>query len=102
MVKLLAAQKVQLREGGACLMISGSFSESPSAVQQIRDWGKDIAKRILKAFNLYHRGQFWGWQRTQSEYRELMTKAGYIDVVDSFIETPNQQTYFIEGRKLPE
>jgi hypothetical protein len=100
MVSLLSHLKAQLREGGACLMISASFLERSSVVHQIKDLGKDIAKRILGSFGLYHRGQFWGWQRTQSEYRELMTRSGYCDVVDGFIETPNQRTYFIEGRKV--
>jgi hypothetical protein len=103
MISLLSDQKAQLRVGGACLMISASFlEECPSAIQKIKDGGEDIGKRILEAFGLYRRGQFWGWQRTESEYQELMTKAGYIDVADGFIQTPNQRTYFIEGRKSPE
>jgi len=103
MISLLSDQKAQLCEGGVCLLISASFlEECPSAIQQIRGWGKDVAKRILEAFGLYHRGQFWGWQRTQSEYRELMIKAGYSDVADGFIETQNQRSYFIEGRNLAE
>ena len=103
MIKLLSDQNAQLREGGACLLISASFlEECPPAIQKIKGWGKGIVKRVLEAFDLYHRGQFWGWQRTKLEYRELMAKAGYIDVADGFIETPNQRTYFIEGRKSAE
>jgi hypothetical protein len=103
MIKLLSDLKAQLCEGGACLLISASFMEECfSAIQKIKCWVKDIIKRVLEAFGLYRRGQFWGWQRTQSEYRELMTKAGYIGVVDGFIETPNQRSYFIEGHKSTE
>jgi len=100
MIRLLSAQKAQLREGGSCLLISASFlEESLSAIQKVKSEGKDIIKRVLEAFGVYRRGQFWGWQRTQLEYRELMTQAGYVDVVDGFIATQNQRTYFIEGRK---
>jgi hypothetical protein len=102
MINLLSELKAKQRVGGACLLISGSFLEECSAIQKIKGGAKDIIKRVLGAFGLYHLGQFWGWQRTRSEYRELMTKACYSDVVDGFIETPNQRTYFIEGRKSAE
>jgi len=99
MISLLSDLKCQLREGGICLLISASFlEECRSPIQKIIGCIKDFVKNILELFNLYNRGQFWGWQRTQSDYLELMSKACYKDVVDGFIETPNQRAYFIEGR----
>lgn len=59
---------------------------------------KQAVKTLLRVVGLYHRGQFWGWQRTRSEYRELMRAAGYLQVDDGFIETSDQRTYFIKGR----
>lgn len=100
MITLLRGLKSQLCEGGACLLISASFlDKSPQLAERIKDWGKRMVKHVLEKLGVYHRDQFWGWKRTRSEYRELMCKAGYFSISDGFIETPNQHSYFIEGRK---
>jgi hypothetical protein len=101
MVKLLSDQQNYLCKDGTLIMLSASFlEESSSVIQQTKLWGKDIVKQLLEVCGLYHRGQFWGWQRNQSEYRELMASAGYVEVADGFIETQHQRTYYIEGHKL--
>ena len=100
MIDLLADQKALLRKNGSCIMISESFlKESSSAIQKGKDVVKVGIKHILEKLGFYHRGQFWGWQRTQLEYQELMIKAGYSDVQDGFIETRTKRLYFIEGHK---
>jgi hypothetical protein len=99
LITLLADMKTQLCEGGACLLISASLQdESLSLPRRINDWCKEMAKRVLETVGMYHRGQFWGWLRTQSDYRELMRRAHYHHVTDGFIQTRNLRMYFIEGR----
>ena len=100
MIALLSDQRAQLRDGGACLLVSSSFlPESSSVLQRVMSQGKDAAKWMLEKIGLRHRGQFWGWMRTQTEYRELMSGAGYVEVTDGFIQAPSQRSYFIEGRR---
>lgn len=60
---------------------------------RIKGWGKDVAKRLLETAGLYRRGQFWGWHTIG-----IPGSAGYLGVTDGFIQTPNERTYFIEGR----
>lgn len=99
MIALLSDLKKKLCKSGTCLMISASFlEEAPKFAEQIKDWCKETIKHVLEKIGAYHRDQFWGWKRTQAEYRELMRKAGYHSMTDGFIETPNQHSYFIEGR----
>ncbi len=99
MIDLLSDLKKKLRQSGTCLMISASFlEETPKFAERIKCRGKEAVKHVLERWGLYHRDQFWGWKRTRSEYRELMRKAGYLSISDGFIETPNQRSYFIEGR----
>jgi len=86
LIPLIADLKTELREGRTCLLISFSFLErTPPLIQQIMGWGKAMAKRVLGTFDIYHRGQFWGWGRTQSECRELMRRAGYLGMTDGSI-----------------
>ncbi|CAG1006140.1 hypothetical protein ANRL2_04558 [Anaerolineae bacterium] len=99
MIDLLVEQRSRLVPSGACLMISASYLEEDVPVpERIKVVVKHAVKALLSAAGLYHRGQFWGWMRTRSEYRELMREAGYSQVEDGFIETSNQRTYFIKGR----
>lgn len=96
---ILADMKNKLRAGGVCLIISASFQDQAAPlIKKIKVFGKELIECTLEYFGFFHRGQLWGWKRTQLEYRNLMHKAGYIEVNDGFIETPNQRTYFIEGR----
>lgn len=99
MINLLVEQRSRLAPSGTCLMISASYLDKDVPIPaQIKAVVKHAVKTLLSVAGLYHRGQFWGWMRTRSEYRELMRDAGYSQVEDGFIETPNQRTYFIKGR----
>jgi hypothetical protein len=98
MIGLLSALRSRLQPGASVLLISASFLVPPATLHRTKDWLKDQAKTVLEAVGLYHRGQFWGWQRTQEEYRAVMHRAGYASVSDGFIETAGACTYYIEGR----
>ena len=100
MVEILKEQLPLLVPSGTCLMISASyFEEDLPVAEKMRILGKEVIKHSLRYFGLFRRdrGQFWGWKRTRSEYRDLMQSAGYFSIKDGFIETPNQRTYFIRG-----
>ena len=97
MIDLLVKQRGQLAPAGICLMISASYLEE-SVPARIKAALKQTAKDLLRIVGVYNRGQFWGWQRTRSEYRDLMRAAEYRKVEDGFIETANQRTYFIKGQ----
>lgn len=99
MISLLVEQRSRLTPSGTCLIISASYlDEDAPAPTRIKAEVKHAVKALLSATGLYHRGQFWGWMRTRSEYRDLMRVAGYSQIEDGFIETLNQRTYFIKGR----
>ncbi|MBI4936663.1 MAG: methyltransferase domain-containing protein [Nitrosomonadales bacterium] len=98
MIDLLAQQRCRLAPSGTCLIISASYlNEGMPMSVRIKAVVKHAIKALLSSAGFYHRGQFWGWMRTRSEYRDLMLGAGYSQVEDGFIETPNQRTYFIRG-----
>jgi len=102
LIQMLSYYKRFLRDGGLCIIISESFQESLPPFQTAQEWLKGIIKPYLEQFGLYVRGQFWGWQRTQNEYRTLMNKSGYAGIVDGFIQTSSQNKYFIKGLKKSE
>lgn len=103
LVGLLAALRPFLSpRGGECLLISGSFQDTPATLKE-----KAISfVRVLKAFvaaaldscGLRPRGQFWGWTRTQKDYQTLMRRAGYGDIRDGFVDRDKRVHYWIAGR----
>ena len=98
LVCLLSSLRPFLKNGkkqGECLLISASFLEVPETIKhKIRG----VVKIVLSKIGLYEMGQFWGWQRTQNEYRLLMQKAGYEDIKDGFIENREEKSYWISGQ----
>jgi hypothetical protein len=104
LVGLLAAIRPFLTgaDGAQCLLISGSFQDTPAslarkAVAVVRGL-KAVAAAALDMVRLRPRGQFWGWTRTRNEYRSLMRHAGYHDIEDGFIDPDAQTLYWVAGR----
>lgn len=103
LIHLLAAIRPFLcSSSGQCLLISASFQDSPGtfkekAISLVRGV-KTFAAAALDNCGLRSRGQFWGWSRTQEEYRSLMVRAGYRDIEDGFIDSDKRTQYWVAGR----
>ena len=102
LVGLLAALRSFMTDRGQCLLISASFQDTPvtleeKAISLAREL-KTFAAAALDLFGLRPRGQFWGWSRTQKEYRSIMSCAGYQDIEDGFIDPDKRSHYWIAGR----
>ncbi|WP_157356622.1 hypothetical protein [Leptospira vanthielii] len=61
---------------------------------------KNIIKYILTILKLYSKGQFWGWQRTPEEYREILSESNLQFIEDGVIYPGGVKHYFIVGEKL--
>jgi hypothetical protein len=100
LVDLLIEVKGSLCNGGEILMISASFLMDESIIDNFVQSIKDAVKSVLTFLGVRHRefkGQLWGWMRTRSEYSDALRSAGFTNVLDGFITTPNQQTYWIKA-----
>lgn len=102
LVALLKGVRFHLSDnGGKCLIISASFQNRPVGIVGWFRYFARLAKQgimsILDKLGLVSRGQFWGWVRTRSEYREIMRKVGFKDIKDGFIDQENQDCYWISG-----
>ncbi len=84
LIPFLKSLKDRLREGGLLLLIIGPRS-------------KKFDRDVVRVDENTKGCQFLGWERTEDEYRELMNKVGCTGVRDGYINTENQQTYFITG-----
>jgi ubiquinone/menaquinone biosynthesis C-methylase UbiE len=99
-ISLLGTYKQLLKPGGTCLMISASFiEEDQTPLDSMKLFVKETSKKVLAATGQYRPeyGQFWGWKRDRTEYRQLMSAAGFSTTSDDFIETANQKSYYIKG-----
>lgn len=96
---LLATAARVLVPGGRVLLISASFDEPQPALSRVEAWLKHRAAAALELARLYHRGQFWGWGRTQGDYHGALSRAGYAGLKDGFVPAPQGTAgYWIEGR----
>ena len=103
LVGLLAALRRFLTPGrGRCLLISGSFEDTPGTLKDravlLKQRLKAVAAAGLDIAGLRPRGQLWGWIRTQREYRALMQRAGYSNIEDGFVDPDQRTHYWIAGR----
>jgi hypothetical protein len=101
MVELLTQQRQRLAPRGACVLISASYvEENPSMPERLASRARAVVSRFRQRGRPrpFERGQFWGWKRSRTEYRELVQAAGYPTFDDGFITTKNQRTYFIRAR----
>jgi hypothetical protein len=102
LVSLLAALRGHLTERGSCMLFSASFERQrpglagacTQAVLRLRD----IVEAAMDWGGLRHRGQFWGWMRTTTDYRRVMLAAGYSDIEEGWIDSARPGSYWIAGR----
>lgn len=86
------------KKNGQIILISGSFLDETKEKRITRSL-KEIVKDVLDRFGARKRGQFWGWKRTRTEYRNLMQAVGLTSITDGFFRTPQQKRYWIKGIK---
>ena len=93
MIELLNKYKNYLTEDGLLLLISFSFHDEDNSIKNL---AKEFIKSILHSVGLYTKGQFWGWERNQKDYFNLMYHSGFSSIHDGFIEPGH--VYWIEGK----
>jgi hypothetical protein len=95
---LLSQLKDSLRPNGKLMIISASFLEE-SIGRAFIFYSKQLAKWLLVHLGLRSsvKGQFWGFQRTKQDYLAIMHASGFVSIIDDFLETPNQRTFWIQG-----
>jgi SAM-dependent methyltransferase len=93
--EFLATIKHKLREGGRCMVISGSYEAEGFFARTILQV-KSGVKQFLNVLKLRPLGQFWGYTRTRDEYGSSLRGAGYFEIVDGFMVNG---AYWIEGYK---
>jgi len=97
LVDLLVKLRQFLCAGGELMLISASFLEE-TLIQRLVGRIKDAIKYLMYVAGIRQRGQLWGWMRFRDEYRKVMRKAGFLSIIDDFLETNHQRTYWIKGR----
>lgn len=90
---LLAELRAQLLPGGELVCLSASLLEEDSIVGGFVNAIK-IGIRAVLHFLGIRRQQFWGWRRTQTEYRQLFRQAGFLSVNDGQLDD-GFDTYWI-------
>lgn len=97
LVRLLAALRDLLEPGGEIICISASFLEEDTFVGSLVNALKNVLRCGLHYLGI-RRQQFWGWRRTQNEYRELFVAAGMPEIEDGTL-SDGSDTYYIIGKK---
>lgn len=93
---LLDALRSQLAPGGEIICISASLLDETSLAGGMVNVMKNIIRGCLHYLGV-RRQQFWGWRRTKKEYREMFTKAGFINVTDGILDD-GFESYWISGK----
>jgi len=91
----LAAAKNKLKDGGHCMVISGSYEEENIVRRSIR-LVKSGVKQLLHHMKIRPLGQLWGFTRSRNEYCASLHGAGYHEIRDGFMKNG---TFWIEGVK---
>ena len=98
-IELLRIYSAKLTDSASIILISASFLNAEKRVSyKVLAFIKEfIISCLLKVKK--PSVQFWGWKRSQNEYRDIVMGAGFKKYEDGFIETINQKTYYIKGIK---
>lgn len=91
--QFLALVKSKLKEGGRCMVISGSYEAEGRGMRSIRQLKSGI-KLLLHGLKVRPLGQLWGYTRNRDEYRASLHGAGYPEIRDGFMKNG---AYWIEG-----
>jgi len=91
--QFLSAVKNKLKDGGHCMVISGSYEPEGLFVRSLRQLKSGI-KLLLHGLKVHPLGQLWGYTRNRNEYRASLRGAGYPKIRDGFMKNG---TYWIEG-----
>lgn len=88
-----------LKENGFIVLISASFlKKENSTIKNIVMLIK-FYLNYLKVVIYKSKYQFWGWKRSQDEYRKIIINTGFCNFEDGFINSFKQESYYIIGYK---
>ncbi len=91
----LSMLRYLLRPGGELVCLSASLLEEDGPVAGFVNFAKNCLRGVLHYIGI-RRQQFWGWRRTQTEYRQLFISSGYRSVQDGWLDD-GFNTYWIRG-----
>lgn len=94
--RMLEFLTAQLRPGGALLCISASLLQEDSPVGSLVNVMKNVIRGFLHFVGV-RKQQFWGWRRTQTEYRRLFAQAGLREIADGILDD-GFDSYWISGK----
>lgn len=97
LIRLMEALRSMLEPGGEIICLSASILEEDSIIGGIVNALKNVLRCGLHYLGI-RRQQFWGWRRTQREYRDLFVAAGLTDIEDGSL-SDGFDTYYIIGKK---
>ncbi|MBD5641586.1 MAG: class I SAM-dependent methyltransferase [Desulfovibrio sp.] len=99
LTRLLEQLTAQLAPHGEMLCISASLLQEDSFVGALVNSLKNVIRGMLHYTGI-RRQQFWGWRRTQKEYRRLFSQAGLRDIADGTLDD-GFDSYWIRGVPAP-
>lgn len=99
LIKLLISVSERLSHGGKCLLFSVSFDYKANMLNNLLSTSKSIANYFLYKMGLKKQGQFWGYIRSDSEFRSIMQKSGFTNIIDGLVDYRTRSNYWIEGIK---
>jgi hypothetical protein len=93
----LSQLKKSLSPGGGVMMVSASFLEE-SVGRDLIYLGKQFAKWLFVKLGLRSgaKGEFLDFMRTKQEYLSIMYASGFVSIMDDFVVTPDQSTFWIQ------
>lgn len=98
LIEFLSILKRHLKPEGKLLLLWGACDQKQSFFPTLKYQIKEIVKTILSRFSLFEKGQFWGWMRTNTEYKNLIASAGFKNIDEgniSGIDNPKESYYLI-------
>ena len=87
--------RYQLLPNGELVCLSASLLQEETLAARFVNFSKNCIRGILHYLGIRNQ-QFWGWRRTQTEYRNLFASTGYKDIEDGWLDD-GFGTYWIRG-----